>query len=52
MKDIKEGIWNAAGGKSPGPDGFSMNSFKARCNIIKHDLIDCINDFYFADSSS
>lgn len=34
-EEVKSVIWNFGSNKSPGPDGYTMEFFKAVCDIIK-----------------
>ena len=41
--DIRNAIWSLHANKAPGPDGFTINFYKAAWNIIKEDLKKMLN---------
>jgi hypothetical protein len=44
--EVKEVIWSCDGNKSPGPDGFNINFFKACWPIIKQDVMAFLIEFH------
>ncbi|PNX98293.1 cysteine-rich receptor-like protein kinase [Trifolium pratense] len=45
-EEVREVIWNCDGNKSPGPDGFNFNFFKACWSTVKHDVMAYLNEFH------
>jgi hypothetical protein len=45
-EEVRETIWSCDGNKSPGPDGFNLNFFKACWCIVKHDVLAFLNEFH------
>jgi hypothetical protein len=45
-EEVKDTIWSCDGNKSPGPDGFNLNFFKACWSILKQDVMAFLREFY------
>jgi hypothetical protein len=45
-EEVRETIWSCDGNKSPGPDGFNLNFFKACWSIVKQDVMDFLRKFH------
>ncbi|CAL0323583.1 unnamed protein product [Lupinus luteus] len=45
-EEIRSAVWNCAGDKSPGPDGFNYKFFQACWEIVKQDIILFIQEFH------
>jgi hypothetical protein len=45
-EEVKDTIWSCDGNKSPGPDGFNLNFFKACWLIVKHDVLAFFSEFH------
>jgi hypothetical protein len=43
---VKETVWSCDGNKSPGPDGFNINFFKACWSIVQKDVLDFLREFH------
>ena len=43
-EEVNEVIKEMQNGKAPGPDGFNVDFFKARWEIVKHDILDVVED--------
>jgi len=43
-EEVKEVINEMHNGKAPGPDGFNVDFFKARWDIVKKDILDVVED--------
>jgi hypothetical protein len=46
LEEVKEVIWCSDGNKSPGPDGFNFKFLKVCWDIIKHDIMNFLNEFF------
>lgn len=44
-EDVKNVIWHFGTNKAPGPDGFTMEFFKASWEVIKLDLMRVVKEF-------
>lgn len=44
--EVRDIIFQSDGNKSPGPDGFNLNFFKATWNIIKEDIMGFFKEFH------
>jgi hypothetical protein len=44
--EVRDTIWSCDGNKSPGPDGFNLNFYKACWPIVKHDLMAFFTEFH------
>ncbi|PNX99941.1 cysteine-rich receptor-like protein kinase, partial [Trifolium pratense] len=44
--EVKDTIWSCDGNKSPGPDGFNLNFFKACWVIVKFDVMNFLEEFH------
>ncbi|GJY66889.1 RNA-directed DNA polymerase, eukaryota [Tanacetum coccineum] len=42
IEEVKEVVWDCAGSKAPGPDGFNFNFIKTYWEVIKPDFWNCI----------
>ncbi len=42
--ELSEVLKDMQNGKAPGPDGFIVNFFKAYWNIVKHDILNVVED--------
>ncbi|GJU74574.1 ABC transporter G family member 3 [Tanacetum coccineum] len=49
MEEVKRSVWDCAGSKSPGPDGFNFNFIKRTWEIIKSEFFGSIK--YFEENS-
>ncbi|GKE06329.1 cysteine-rich receptor-like protein kinase, partial [Tanacetum coccineum] len=45
LEEVKGAVWDCAGSKAPGPDGFNFNFIKSFWDVIKVDLWNCIQHF-------
>ncbi|MCH80924.1 LINE-1 reverse transcriptase like [Trifolium medium] len=45
-EEVKDVIWSCDGNKSPGPDGFNLNFFKACWSIVKDDVMAFLREFH------
>ncbi|GKE23399.1 putative RNA-directed DNA polymerase, partial [Tanacetum coccineum] len=45
IEEVKESVWNCAGTKAPGPDGFNFNFIKSFWEVIKIDFWNCVKYF-------
>ncbi|CAJ2677955.1 unnamed protein product [Trifolium pratense] len=45
-EEVKDTIWDCDGNKSPGPDGFNLNFFKACWTIVKNDVMAFLREFH------
>ncbi|GAU51106.1 hypothetical protein TSUD_141480 [Trifolium subterraneum] len=45
-EEVRETVWSCDGNKSPGPDGFNINFFKACWSIVKDDVMAFQNEFH------
>ncbi|PNX80939.1 cysteine-rich receptor-like protein kinase, partial [Trifolium pratense] len=44
--EVRDTIWSCDGNKSPGPDGFNLNFFKACWPIVKNDVMNFLGEFH------
>ncbi|XP_058741064.1 uncharacterized protein LOC131613407 [Vicia villosa] len=44
--EIKQAVWSCDGGKSLGPDGYSILFFKKCWEFVKSDVISCFREFH------
>eukprot|EP00253_Pinus_taeda_P022901 PITA_22901 len=44
MEEVEEAVRNMPNEKEPGPDGFTINFYKACWNIVKHDIWEIVED--------
>lgn len=49
VEEIREAVFNMAGDKSSGPDGFFMCFYQACWDIIKEDLLKVFVEFHLSD---
>ncbi|MCI06375.1 cysteine-rich receptor-like protein kinase, partial [Trifolium medium] len=45
-EEVRDVIWSCDGNKSPGPDGFNLNFFKACWSIVKNDVMAYLHEFH------
>ncbi|GAU49942.1 hypothetical protein TSUD_408370 [Trifolium subterraneum] len=45
-EEVRDIIWSCDGNKSPGPDGFNLNFFKACWSIVKDDVMAFLTEFH------
>ncbi|XP_050877959.1 uncharacterized protein LOC127081787 [Lathyrus oleraceus] len=45
-EEVKDVVWQCINDKSPGPDGFNMNFFKACWDILKVDIMNFVSHFF------
>ncbi|MCI02122.1 LINE-1 reverse transcriptase like, partial [Trifolium medium] len=45
-EEVRDFIWSSVGNKSPGPDGFNLNFFKACWSIVKNDVMAYLHEFH------
>jgi hypothetical protein len=45
-EEVRDIIWSCDGNKSPGPDGFNLNFFKACWTIVKSDVMAFLLEFH------
>lgn len=45
-EEIREGVWDCEGSKSPGPDGFNIEFFKSCWDVVKGDVMRMISKFH------
>lgn len=45
-EEIKKVVWDCEGMKSPGPDGFNFEFYRACWSIIRRDLMRVVNEFH------
>ncbi|GKA08346.1 putative RNA-directed DNA polymerase [Tanacetum coccineum] len=45
LEEVKEAVWNCAGSKAPGPDGYNFNFIKSFWDVIKLDFWNCVKYF-------
>nr|GFB23308.1 RNA-directed DNA polymerase, eukaryota [Tanacetum cinerariifolium] len=46
MKEIKIVVWSCGNNKAPGPDGFTFGFIKRYLEIIKHDIINIVINYF------
>nr|GEW02000.1 reverse transcriptase domain-containing protein [Tanacetum cinerariifolium] len=46
QEEIKKAVWDRGTNKSPGPDGFTFEFFCKYWDILNHDIIAAIHDFF------
>lgn len=49
LEELKETIWDCAGDKTPGLNGFSLEFFKQGWDFLKEDLMNFLNEFFVSD---
>ncbi|KAI5413752.1 hypothetical protein KIW84_058053 [Lathyrus oleraceus] len=49
LEELKETIWDCAGDKTPGLNGFSLEFFKKGWDFLKEDLMNFLNEFFVSD---
>ncbi|GKB77993.1 RNA-directed DNA polymerase, eukaryota [Tanacetum coccineum] len=45
IEEVKDAVWDCAGSKAPGPDGFNFTFIKAFWDVLKFDFWNCIRHF-------
>ncbi|GKB43433.1 hypothetical protein Tco_0888375 [Tanacetum coccineum] len=45
IEEVKDAVWDCAGSKAPGPDGFNFTFIKAFRDVLKFDFWNCIRHF-------
>ena len=45
MEEMKEAVWSCDGNKVPGPDGFKLNFIKKFSDLLKFDILNCLESF-------
>ncbi|GJX70193.1 RNA-directed DNA polymerase, eukaryota [Tanacetum coccineum] len=46
--EIKKAVWDCGTNKSPGPDGFSFDFIRTFWDILKHDFVNAIREFFIS----
>ncbi|GJR88088.1 RNA-directed DNA polymerase, eukaryota [Tanacetum coccineum] len=46
LEEIKKAVWECGTNKSPGPDGFSFEFIRKYWNIIQHDVVNAVKEFF------
>lgn len=46
VEEVKEAVWDIPNSKSPGPDGFTAEFYRAAWDIIKVDVVAAIQDYF------
>lgn len=47
LEETKEVVWSCEGDKSPGLDGFNFTFYKQFWDLVKHEVCDFIQEFYY-----
>lgn len=47
IEEVKTAVFDLGKNKAPGPDGFPLLFFRQFCEIIKLDLLNLCEDFYW-----